>query len=77
MFNRQNDYQHWVVCPCGWRGFLADMNHDYQGYGRPECYDIEPIDHCPICGGDDIQCTIYDIVQRRELSLSFPVPCNI
>ena len=67
MFNRQNDYQHWVTCPCGWRGFSADMSHDYQGFGNPECYDMEAIDLCPECGSGEEECVTYSIVQRREL----------
>lgn len=68
IFTRQNDYEHWVVCPCGWRGFSATMRHDYQGHGNPECFDMEPIDRCPKCGRDESECEHYDVTQNGKQS---------
>jgi len=67
MFNRQNNYEHWVICPCGWRGFSADMEHTYMKCGSPDNCDVEPLDLCPNCGEYEYDCKIYLISMRREL----------
>jgi len=72
MFTRQNDYQHWIVCPCGWKGFSADMNHSYISYGNPDNCDIEPVDRCPSCGEYEYDCHIFSIRMMRELVNIFP-----
>lgn len=59
MQSRQNDYEHYVKCECGWNGWAADMRHGYISDGRD---DIFLMDFCPNCGNqEDMSCEIYTI----------------
>ncbi len=50
LFARQEDYEHYLKCECGFEGFAADWKHDYKSYGFGQDVDVEPMDFCPQCG---------------------------
>jgi len=54
MKTRENDFEHYVKCHCGWEGFSAWMIHGYEGYGHGEDCDVEPMDYCPKCRTPEI-----------------------
>lgn len=60
--SRQNDYEHYIKCECGWQGWAADMRHGY----IPDKDDVVLMDFCPQCGSqEDVSCEIYTIKQKE------------
>lgn len=66
--NRHTDPTPIMCDDCKWRGTVAECIHTYRGYGGelPDGTveaDVEPIDLCPVCRGENLIKILPDCAQ--------------